>query len=88
MGARVELRLGDPGESEAGRVKGALVPEGRPGRGVLKSGLHTLIGLPRLDGGSSVNDLAEGVRAAAAGAGGGEDPGRRLARYPPHPGRL
>ncbi|MBM7229307.1 type VII secretion protein EccCb [Dietzia cinnamea] len=66
MGTRVELRLGDPGESEAGRVKGALVPEGRPGRGILKSGLHTLIGLPRLDGGSSVDDLAEGVRAAAA----------------------
>ena len=66
MGTRVELRLGDPAESEAGRVKGALVPEGRPGRGILKSGLHTLIGLPRLDGGSSVDDLAEGVRAAAA----------------------
>ena len=66
MGTRIELRLGDPGESEAGRVKGALVPEGRPGRGIVKSGLHTLIGLPRLDGGSSVADLAEGVRAAAA----------------------
>ena len=66
MGTRVELRLGDPAESEAGRVKGALVPEGRPGRGILKSGLHTLIGLPRIDGVCSVDDLADGVRAAAA----------------------
>lgn len=65
LGTRVELRLGDPGESEAGRVKGALVPEGRPGRGMLPSGLHTLVGLPRIDGSPTVDDLADGVRAAA-----------------------
>lgn len=65
MGTRVELRLGDPGESEAGRHKAALVPEGRPGRGMLPSGLHLLIGLPRIDGWAGIDDLPDGVRAAA-----------------------
>lgn len=65
MGTRVELRLGDSGESEAGRTRGALVPEGRPGRGMLKSGLHTLIALPRIDGWPGLDDLPDGVRAAS-----------------------
>lgn len=50
LGTRIELRLGDPGDSDAGRRKAGLVPEGRPGRGITRDGLHLLTGLPRIDG--------------------------------------
>lgn len=50
LGTRIELRLGDPGDSDAGRRKAGLVPEGRPGRGITRDGLHFLTGLPRIDG--------------------------------------
>jgi S-DNA-T family DNA segregation ATPase FtsK/SpoIIIE len=43
---RVELRLGDPLESEMDRRAAAEVPLGTPGRGVTKSRLHTLGALP------------------------------------------
>ncbi|MEU2229237.1 FtsK/SpoIIIE domain-containing protein, partial [Streptomyces sp. NPDC018347] len=44
LGTRIELRLGDPGDSDAGRRKAGLVPEGRPGRGITRDGLHLLTG--------------------------------------------
>ncbi|MFD6858396.1 type VII secretion protein EccCa [Rhodococcus sp. NPDC060090] len=66
LGTRLELRLGDPADSEYGRKRAALVPEGRPGRGIERDGLHVLAALPRVDGSSGVDDLADGVAAAVA----------------------
>ncbi|MGV0809481.1 type VII secretion protein EccCa [Mycolicibacterium setense] len=64
LGTRVELRLGDPIDSEVARRSAELVPIGRPGRGISSERLHILIGLPRLDSSSAVEDLPAGVAAA------------------------
>jgi DNA segregation ATPase FtsK/SpoIIIE, S-DNA-T family len=61
FGSRLELRLGDPYESEFNRKMAANVPEGRPGRGITREGLHFLAALPRADGRSTVDDLSQGV---------------------------
>ncbi|MEU6996975.1 type VII secretion protein EccCa [Nonomuraea sp. NPDC046570] len=59
---RVELKLGDAYESEVNRKKALAVPEGAPGRGLTKDGLHFLTALPRIDGVQGAEDLAAGVR--------------------------
>ncbi|MCV7283259.1 type VII secretion protein EccCa [Mycolicibacterium flavescens] len=64
LGTRIELRLGDPIDSEVGRKAAELVPIGRPGRGINPERLHILIGLPRLDSSSEVEDLPAGVASA------------------------
>jgi DNA segregation ATPase FtsK/SpoIIIE, S-DNA-T family len=64
LGTRVELRLGDPIDSEVARRSAELVPIGRPGRGINSERLHILIGLPRLDSSSEVEDLPAGVAGA------------------------
>jgi S-DNA-T family DNA segregation ATPase FtsK/SpoIIIE len=61
FGTRLELRLGDPYESEVNRKLAENVPEGRPGRGLTREGLHFLTALPRIDGRSSADDLSDGV---------------------------
>jgi len=66
MGTRVELRMGDPMDSDVGRKFAELVPVGRPGRGMSAERLHILIGLPRLDSSSEVDDLPAGVAAGCA----------------------
>jgi DNA segregation ATPase FtsK/SpoIIIE, S-DNA-T family len=66
LGTRVELRMGDPVDSDIGRKFAELVPVGRPGRGMSPERLHILIGLPRLDSSSDVEDLAAGVANACA----------------------
>ncbi len=63
IGTRIELRLGDPLDSEMARGAAASVPVGRPGRGVTPSGLHLLIAQPRLDGGSAVADIPAALAA-------------------------
>ena len=60
---RLELRLGDAFESEIDRKVAANVPEGAPGRGLTREGLHFLAALPRADGRTSADDLTEGVAA-------------------------
>ncbi len=60
---RVELRLGDAFESEIDRKRAALVPAGRPGRGLSPDGMHMMIGLPRIDGVEDADDVSEGCRA-------------------------
>ncbi|WP_037607526.1 type VII secretion protein EccC [Streptacidiphilus rugosus] len=60
---RVELKLGDAMESEIDRKVAQNVPANAPGRGLTSDKLHFLSGLPRLDGSSEVEDLADGVLA-------------------------
>jgi len=65
FGTRLELRLGDPYESEINRKLALNVPESAPGRGLTRDGLHFLTALPRIDGraaGNGVDDLADGVK--------------------------
>jgi S-DNA-T family DNA segregation ATPase FtsK/SpoIIIE len=59
IGTRIELRLGDPADSELDRRRAQQVPEGKPGRGLSHDGLHMVIALPRLDGADSSSGLAE-----------------------------
>lgn len=66
LGTRIELRLGDPSDSDLGRKVAALVPEGRPGRGMTRDSLHLLVGLPRVDGSSDPGTLSAGVAHAVA----------------------
>ncbi|MEU5655346.1 type VII secretion protein EccCa [Streptomyces sp. NPDC047737] len=58
---RLELRLGDPMDSEIDTRKARSVPRSG-GRGITAdSKMHFLAGLPRLDGSGSLDDLGEGV---------------------------
>ncbi|MDG6108549.1 type VII secretion protein EccC [Dactylosporangium aurantiacum] len=61
LGTRVELRLGDPTESEIDRRAAVNVPERTPGRGLTHDKLHFLAALPRIEGGNGVEDLAAGA---------------------------
>jgi S-DNA-T family DNA segregation ATPase FtsK/SpoIIIE len=65
FGSRLELRLGDPSDSEIDRRAAANVPERTPGRGLTREKLHFLAALPRLDASS---DLVQHVRDAWPGA--------------------
>jgi DNA segregation ATPase FtsK/SpoIIIE, S-DNA-T family len=49
IGTRIELRLGDPADSELDRRQAQEVPEGKPGRGLSPDRLHMVIALPKLD---------------------------------------
>jgi DNA segregation ATPase FtsK/SpoIIIE, S-DNA-T family len=59
IGTRIELRLGDPADSELDRRRAAEVPEGKPGRGLSHDGLHMVIALPRIDGDESNAGLVD-----------------------------
>ncbi|MFC6285548.1 type VII secretion protein EccCa [Nocardioides sp. GCM10027113] len=61
FGTRLELRLGDPMDSEIDRRVSALVPAGRPGRGLTATRHHFLGALPRLDGVADATTLGDGV---------------------------
>jgi S-DNA-T family DNA segregation ATPase FtsK/SpoIIIE len=61
FGTRLELRLGDPVDSEVDRRVAALVPPDRPGRGLVPGPLHFLAALPRIDGVRRADTLAEGI---------------------------
>jgi S-DNA-T family DNA segregation ATPase FtsK/SpoIIIE len=63
FGTRIELKLGDAYESEISRSASLAVPEGAPGRGLTKDGMHFLSALPRIDGVQSTDDLSDGLRA-------------------------
>jgi len=65
LGTKLELRLGDPVESEVGTRVAAGVPH-QPGRGLVASGHHFLGALPRLDGFSDDSDLTAATKAAVA----------------------
>ncbi|WP_338061482.1 type VII secretion protein EccCa [Prauserella marina] len=63
FGTRLELRLGDPLDSQFGRKHAASVPENTPGRGITPEGLHFLAGVPRIDGQHSDEGLGEATAA-------------------------
>jgi S-DNA-T family DNA segregation ATPase FtsK/SpoIIIE len=98
FGTRLELRLGDPYESEIGRAAARNVPADAPGRGLTQDGLHFLAAMPRIDGRPTAAGLPEAVRAlvgqvAAAWDGDGAPPVRMLpdvlaAAALPRPGRI
>jgi len=50
FGSRLELRLGDTGDSMVNRKTAANVPESSPGRGLTPDGLHLLTALPQQAG--------------------------------------
>jgi S-DNA-T family DNA segregation ATPase FtsK/SpoIIIE len=66
MGTRLELRLGDPLDSEIDRRLAALVPPDRPGRGIVPGRLHFLSALPRIDGRPDAATLGDGVEQMVA----------------------
>jgi S-DNA-T family DNA segregation ATPase FtsK/SpoIIIE len=61
IGARLELRLGDPVESGIDLRAAAQVPK-IPGRGLTDGKLHFIAALPRIDGSGDVADLVHGTR--------------------------
>ncbi|WP_414690674.1 type VII secretion protein EccCa [Nocardioides sp.] len=61
LGTRLELKLGDPMDSEIDRRLATLVPPARPGRGLVPGKLHFLAALPRIDGEPDVATLGDGV---------------------------
>ncbi|KWW99716.1 secretion protein EccC [Carbonactinospora thermoautotrophica] len=61
IGTRLELRLGDPMESDVDRKIAANVPNGAPGRGLAPDKLHFLAAVPRIDGQETDLGLADGV---------------------------
>lgn len=61
FGTRLELKLGDAMDSAIGRRQAASVPEGAPGRGLTPDGFHFLSAVPRIDGKTTDEDLADGV---------------------------
>lgn len=63
MGSKLELKLGDPSDSDIDRKIARTVPENRPGRGLEVGGRHVLIALPRADGDPDPATLARGVPA-------------------------
>jgi S-DNA-T family DNA segregation ATPase FtsK/SpoIIIE len=83
ISTRLELRLGDPSESDFDRRIAADVPESAPGRGLIAEKLHFLSALPRIDGDPQADSLADGVanlveRVGAAWSGPAAPPVRLL----------
>ncbi|WP_170185624.1 type VII secretion protein EccCa [Lapillicoccus jejuensis] len=78
LGTRVELRLGDPLDSEVDRRQAARVPLGRPGRALSVGGHHALVARPQLadDPGPCTDDGLAGLVAAVHDAWDGPVPTR------------
>ncbi|GAB3158665.1 type VII secretion protein EccC [Micromonospora sonneratiae] len=67
FGTRLELRLGEPGDSALDRRTAMNVPENIPGRGITPEKLHFLTALPRVDGQPDADTVSDGL-AALVGA--------------------
>ena len=53
IGTRIELRLGDPAESEMDRKRARQLAQSPPGRGITRDGSELVIALPQLDAASA-----------------------------------
>lgn len=68
FGSRLELHLGDPGDSLVSRKAAMNVPKHTPGRGVTAEGLHFRAALPQVTGaGGDTAGLVKAVAAAWTG---------------------
>jgi S-DNA-T family DNA segregation ATPase FtsK/SpoIIIE len=65
IGTRIELRLGDPADSEMDRRRARQLSHVAPGRGITRDGKEMVIALPRLDGQPTTAGLAEAIVAGA-----------------------
>ncbi|WEG08256.1 type VII secretion protein EccCa [Microbacterium horticulturae] len=63
---RLELRLGDPSDSEIDRKQAQNVARNMPGRGLSRAKLQMLTALPRVDDDQNPGSLADGVDAMIA----------------------
>ncbi|MFV2018488.1 type VII secretion protein EccCa [Micromonospora sp. LOL_023] len=89
FGTRLELRLADATDSNLDRRAAMNVPEKSPGRGITPDGMQFLAALPRADGESDTETLADGSRrfvtdVAAAWQGPGAPPIRLLPAVVPY----
>jgi S-DNA-T family DNA segregation ATPase FtsK/SpoIIIE len=67
LGSRIELRLGEPSDSEVDRRKAADVPR-RPGHGLARDGAPMLLAAPRADAPDGESALIARIVAAHPGA--------------------
>jgi S-DNA-T family DNA segregation ATPase FtsK/SpoIIIE len=65
LGTRIELRLGDPADSELDRKRARLLAERPAGHGITRDGLELVVALPRLDSVATAHGLDDALRAAA-----------------------
>ena len=65
LGTRIELRLGDPAESEFDRKRARLLVERPVGHGITRDGLDLVIASPRLDGVTQNAGVDDATRSAA-----------------------
>jgi DNA segregation ATPase FtsK/SpoIIIE, S-DNA-T family len=65
IATRVELRLGDPAESEIDRRRARDLSDRPPGRGIAANRREFAIALPRWDGSATSDGLAEAIAACA-----------------------
>ncbi len=63
LGTKVEFRLGDVNETQIDRIT-REIPANRPGRGISLEKHHLMIGVPRLDGVHSADNLVPAMSAA------------------------
>ncbi len=63
IASRIELRLGDPADSEMDRRSARQLTGRPPGRGITATGREIVIALPRCDGEATVEDLGRAVGA-------------------------
>ena len=63
MGTKVEFRLGDVNETQIDRIT-REIPVNRPGRAVSMEKHHLMMGVPRLDGVHSADNLVPAISAA------------------------
>lgn len=82
FGNRIELRLGDPGESAVKRKLSETLTDDRPGRCLLANELFAQVALPRMDGRADRASVREGlgdlIRRVGASATGSAPPIRLL----------
>jgi S-DNA-T family DNA segregation ATPase FtsK/SpoIIIE len=64
LGTRIELRLGDPVDSDLDRNRARVVPANRPGSGLAPDGFPMMVAVPTLDATSAAEPTAQ-VEAAA-----------------------